>query len=80
MGKAELMSIRPEFAAKIKKLEAMFGVDFTPKEEKQIVAADNPTAKAEQIAKTHHAGYQSRQSGKFAAGKVGAAYYKGKQS
>jgi thiazole synthase ThiGH ThiG subunit len=68
--------LSPEFIAKIKKLETLMGVDFTAKEEKQIAAADDPAAKAAAIAKAHHGGYQSRQGGKFAPGRVGAAYYK----
>lgn len=70
------MAVRPEFQALLDKFEADYKMDFTPKEEAQIKAADNPAAKAAQIAKSHHSGYQSRAGGRFGPGKVGASYYK----
>lgn len=72
------MAVRPEFEARIRAFEEKYKVDFTPKEEKQIANADNPAAKAKEIARQHHSGFQSRMGGKFGPGKVGAGYYKAK--
>jgi hypothetical protein len=69
------MTIRPEFREKILALEKLLGVDFTAKEEKQIMNADQPMAKAKEIAKIHHAPYQSRKGGRF-FGAAAPAYRK----
>lgn len=70
--------IRPEFEALITKFEQRWGVDFTAAEERRIAAAKDKPAEAKKIAASHHSGFQSRQGGKFGAGKVGAGYYRQK--
>lgn len=72
------MAVRPEFEALVKRFEEKYAVDFTAAEERRIAASPKPAETAQKIAASHHSGYQSRQGGKFGAGRVGAGYYRQK--